>query len=101
MRVSFNYQRKNIATGHYIEPNRWDGAKHRVKGSLPEAQEINSYIQQVRNKLFNLHSEMLKDGDVSLESLIEKFFGRDSKQMTLLELVKYHNDDFQKRIGID
>lgn len=44
---------------------------------------------------------MLKEGEINLDRLVDKFFGRDLVPMTLLELIQYHNDDFNKRIGID
>ena len=101
IRVSYNSKRKNIASGFYVLPERWDSAKGRVKGSLPDAKEINEYIQQTQSRLISIYNEMLKEGDINLDKLVDRFFGRDTDPMTLMELVKYHNEDFHKRIGID
>jgi len=101
IRVSYNNQRKNISTGYNIDPLKWDAAKSRVKGKDDEAEAINSYLQQTQSKLVSLYNDMLKEGDINLDKLIDRFFGRDYSPMTLLELVKYHNEDFKKRIGID
>ena len=73
----------------------------RVKGKDGEAEAINSYLQQTQSKLVSLNNDMMKEGDVNLDKLVDRFFGRGHKPMTLLELVKYHNDVFYKRISID
>lgn len=101
LRISYSQQRKNIATGYSIAPEKWDTAKSRVKGKSEEAQQINEYIQQSQSRLITIYNDMLKQGDINLDKLIEKFFGRDINPMTLLELIQYHNNDFHKRIGID
>jgi site-specific recombinase XerD len=101
LRVSFSGNRKEFSTGYSIEPNKWDAAKMKVKGKDGEAEAINSYLQQTQSKLVSLYNDMMKEGDVNLDKLVDRFFGRDHTPMTLLELVKYHNEDFKKRIGID
>jgi site-specific recombinase XerD len=101
IRITFNRERKTISTGYSIDPSKWDIAKYRVKGTCETADQINDYIQQSQSKLISLYNEMLKEGDINLNKLVERFFGRDITPMTLLELIKYHNDDFYKRIGID
>lgn len=101
LRVSYSQQRKTIATGYSISPEKWDGNKAKVKGTTVEAQQINDYLQQAQSKLVSIYNEMLKEGDINLDRIMDRFFGRDVTPMTLLELIKYHNDDFYKRIGID
>lgn len=101
IRVSYGSQRKTISTGHTISTDRWDSAKSRVKGSTEEARQINDYLQSTQVRLVNLFNEMFKEGDINLDKLVDRFFGRDTNPMTLMELVKYHNEDFHKRIGID
>ncbi len=101
IRVSQNYQRKTISTGYNVDPKKWDKAKMKVKGNDEEANAINEYLQQTKSKLVSLYNDMLKQGDFHLDKLVDRFFGRDYSPMTLMELVKYHNEDFKKRIGID
>jgi integrase len=101
LRVSYSTQRKNISTGYYLQPNKWDAVKHRAKGNQPEAAEINNYIQQTQSRLVSIYNNMLKEGDINLDNLIERFFGRDVSPHTILELIQWHNNDIQKRIGID
>jgi site-specific recombinase XerD len=101
LRISHNAERKNLSTGFNISPDRWDTTKAQVKGSKEDAVRINAYISQTRAKLIELFNEILKEGDINVDKLIDRFFGRDINSMTLLELVEYHNKDFEARIGTD
>jgi len=101
LRLTYNNQRKNLSTGYNIFPERWDGIKGTVKGLKEDAVLINAYISQTKAKLMELFNEMLKEKDIDLNKLMDRFFGRDVHNSTLLELVEHHNSDFQSRIGTD
>ena len=95
LRISYQSERKNIGTGYLLEPERWDRKKNKVKGTQVDAKQINSYITEITGKLMGIYNDMLKDGDISLSRMVDKLLGRDTNQITLLELIKIHNDDFQ------
>lgn len=101
LRVSYGMDRKNISTGFFILKSRWDSTKGMVRGSKPEAQQINNYISHTKARLMELFNAMLKERDINLDILIDRFFGKDINNSTLLELVEYHNKDFESRIGTD
>jgi integrase len=101
LRITYNSDRKNISTGYSISPERWDNTKGQVRGSKEDATAINGYISHTRTKLMELFNEMVNDGDVSIDGLIDRLIGREVISRTLLELVKFHNQDFQNRIGVD
>lgn len=101
LRITCNPHYKNLSTGFYIKPDRWDSNRGMVKGTKEDAVQINSYITHTKTRLMELFNEMLKEQDVNLDVLLERFFGKDTNNMTLLELVAYHNEDFKNRIGID
>ncbi len=62
IRVSYRTERKTIATGYSVAPEKWDANKCRVKGTT-DAPQINNYIQQSQSKLISIYNEMLKEGD--------------------------------------
>ncbi len=101
LRITYNKERKNISTGFNIAPVRWDGDRTTVKGVKDDAIQVNAYISQTKARLMVLFNEMLKERDINLDILIDRFFGRDANNMTLMELVQHHNDDFKARIGTD
>lgn len=101
LRITYQTKRKNIATGFYLRPERWDKSRQMVKGGLDDAKQINEYIIHTRNRLMELFNGMLKQQQVSLDGLVEQFLGRDKKVSSLLSLVEEHNNDIKKRVGID
>ena len=101
LRISYEGGRKNLSTGFSITHERWDDEKGIVKGTKKDAIQINSYISQTKATIMQLFNDMLKDRDVNLDTLVDRFFGRDVNNMTLMELVEYHNTDFKARIGTD
>lgn len=101
LRISYDGSRKNLSTGFTITHERWDEEKGIVKGIKKDAVQINSYISQTKATVMQLFNDMLKDRDVNLDTLVDRFFGRDVNNMTLMELVEYHNTDFKARIGTD
>ncbi|TCZ69622.1 site-specific integrase [Flaviaesturariibacter aridisoli] len=101
LRISYDNKRKNISTGFAITPERWDALRGQVKGSKEDARLINTYITESRGKLMELFNSMHRERNIDLDVLVERFFGRDANQMTLMELITYHNKEFESRVGID
>lgn len=101
LRITYQQERKNLSTGFYILPDRWDKAKGCVKGIKEDAVQINSYISRTRTTLMEYFNDMLKERDINLDILVDRFFGRDLNNMTLMELVESHNKDFEARVGTD
>ncbi len=101
LRISYNGIRKNISTGFFLSPKSWDQTRCIAKGDKNDVSKINAYMIQVRAKLMDLFNEMIKKGDINLDLLIDMLLGKDISQITLMELVDYHNEDIKKRIGID
>lgn len=101
LRVTYSNQRKNQSTGFNIPPARWDVKKGLMKGLNEQAKQVNTFILQSQSRLMDLFNEMLRERDVNLEILLDRFKDRESKSHTLLELVEHHNNDFKARIGTD
>jgi site-specific recombinase XerD len=101
LRITHGNSRKNIATGFSIDKERWDKIKGTVKGTKPDAININAYISQAKARLMELFNQLWKDNDIDLDILVNKFLGNDVDNRTILQLVEYHNKDFKARIGTD
>lgn len=101
LRISYNKQRKEFSTGFCLEPKKWDSSKYRVKNKSHEASQINQYIDQTRAKILSIFKDMILSEDISLDRLIDRFLGKDEQTITLLQLVKYHNENFKSRLGVD
>jgi hypothetical protein len=101
LRISYNQQRNEFSTGFNLEPSKWDKSKYRVKAKTQEASQINQYIDGSKAKILSIFRDMVLNEDISLDRLVDKFLGKDEQTLTLLQLVKYHNDNFKSRVGVD
>lgn len=101
LRLTHLKTRKTISTGKFVTEAKWDSVKQRVKGTDENAEQINSYLIRTRSRLVELFTDMLCEGDVYLEKLLDKFLGRDQKHISLMELVTRHNEIFKSKIDID
>ncbi len=101
LRLTYRNQRKNIATGLSAPLSKWDAKKGQLKGVVDSAKQVNDYMLQTKSRLLELFNELLRDGDADLEILVDRFMNKEIDHHSLLELVDYHNKDFEARVGID
>jgi len=101
LRISYNQQRKEFSTGFSIQPSHWDKSRYKVKAKSQEASQINQYIDGAKAKILSIFKDMVLNEDISMDRLVDRFLGKDEQTITLLQLVKFHNENFKSRIGID
>lgn len=101
LRVSYKSERKQVATGFLIKETKWDSAKGKVKGDNELAMQANEYIRNSFNRIMEIYNDQFKQGDVYLTNLIDTFLGKNSNDMTLMQMVNYHNQQMRQRIGTD
>lgn len=92
VRITVNGKRSEISLKRNLSQKLWDKSKGKVKGNSQEARALNSYIQQVRNKLYDSYSELQKEGKlITVATVKSRYLGTDEQHRTLLQLVSYHN----------
>lgn len=101
LRITHNKERKQIATGFMVPVDKWDNLKTKVKGNDEYATQVNTYIRNTTNRLYEIFNDLSKKGDVYLETLYNVFIGKDDDNMTLMHLVTYHNEQMRSRLGVD
>jgi len=101
IRITYNNERFQLATGFLIDPERWDQVKGRVKGNKADAREINQYIEAAKVKLIQLYTEAVMNGDIYLNGIVSKFLGKGDNQITLLQGVEHHIKYIKTRIGAE
>lgn len=100
-RITHNNERKQLSTGFMISVDKWDASKGKVKGNDEYATQVNTYIRNTTNRLLEIFNELSKKGDVYLERLYNIYIGKDEDNMTLMQLVNYHNEQMRSRLGVD
>lgn len=101
LRITYHRKLKQISTGFYIRQDRWDSKAKKMRGSKPDAEQVNNYILVTTARLMEIFNKQLQDGDINLDNLVDTFFGKNDNNVSLLYAINYHNENFKSRIGID
>lgn len=102
--ITQNGERAIFTTGKYIHPNEWDAVKQKAKGKSETAQAINTYLLQLRNKIYRKELELMDRGYIVnpstlRDACLEKVESIQSK--SLCQIFQEYIDDARKSIGID
>lgn len=91
-RITVDGKRTEISLKRSIPVNHWDTSKGRAKGTIPEIRSLNQYLDQVYSKFLECHKQLSAENKViSAHTIKARFYGRDTYQKTLKDLIAYHN----------
>ncbi len=100
LRITVDSKRTEISLRRKIRPSDWNSSAGKVKGSSPKAIEINKYLEDIRHKVYAIHSKLIfKEKTFTALTIREKFLGKDKTVKTLLPLYKEHNDEIRALVG--
>ncbi|TSA37708.1 MAG: site-specific integrase [Porphyromonadaceae bacterium] len=93
MRVTVNGIRAEIAIQRMIRPKEWDQAKGRSTSRSVKATQLNDYLQQCQNRVYEVQKELEHiDRDVTAASIKARYNGADpDKKYFLQELDGFIN----------
>lgn len=100
--VSTNGERVYFSSGKYVNISDWSKSKQLVKGKADNAQLINSYLIQVRNKIYEKEVELIKNGFIITASLLRDAYlskVENLNEKTLFDIVGTHNSEQEKLVG--
>lgn len=100
--ISTNGERIYFNTGKKVQTTDWNKEKQSVKGKSEEAQLINGYLTQFRNKIYQKEIELIQKGylitaDLLKEAVLDKVDALNEK--TILEVLEEHNAERKAMIG--
>ena len=102
--VSITSKGKRIyfCTGKHLSATDWNKEKQAVKGKSEEAQLINGYLIQLRNKIYQKEIELLQKGylitaELLKEAITDKVEALNEK--TLLDVLNEHNTERKAMVG--
>lgn len=102
--ISASGERVYFSSGKYVNINDWSKNKQMVKGKSKDAQLINSYLIQARNKIYEKEIELIKNGFIITASLLrDAYLGKIEtlNEKTLIGIMTMHNDEQEKMVGKD
>lgn len=104
-RIMVNGKRSEISLKKYIEPTKWISAAGILKGSSEEARVINHQIDQLKLEINRKFNELTSEGILITADVLKRSLSGEEpeqeKEMTLLEIYKYHNDQMKGLVGGD
>jgi len=92
VRITINGKRSEISLKRSIPSKDWDNNKSRGRGSSQKVRTLNTYLDEVYNKLLECHKELLaEDKFISSEAIKARYLEEDDNSKTLRELIAYHH----------
>ena len=100
--ITTNGKRIYFSTGKHVPATDWNKEKQAVKGKSEEAQLINGYLIQLRNKIYQKEIELLQKGylitaELLKEAITEKVEALN--EQTLLDVLNEHNTERKAMVG--
>lgn len=96
-RITINQVRAELATGKYVDPEKWSHG--RLIAKTTEEKEINQYLAKFETAV-NKHYNQMVDLDlpISSELLKNRVLGKTEKKMTFLEAFDWMMKEFQEKV---
>ena len=100
--ITTNGKRIYFSTGKHVPAADWNKENQAVKGKSEEAQLINGYLIQLRNKIYQKEIELLQKGylitaELLKEAITDKVEALNEK--TLLDVLNEHNTERKAMVG--
>ena len=101
IRLTVNGDMVQFSSKLDIEPPLWDTKAGKAAGNSVKARQMNSMLDDIRTALNNHYRYVeSRDSFVTAEKVRNAFLGYETRQQTLLELFRQHNEDASKLNGI-
>jgi integrase len=102
IRMTFLNNKVDKATGYYVDPDQWNSAKQRLKGSKDTSKQINEWIDGKMVEISDIYKEEVqKNKGVHLPTLMEKLFSGTKEEVSLLKFILKHNEQLKQRVNKD
>lgn len=102
LRIRVNGDIAELSASRTIDPDRWSSEKGRVKGSKPDANSLNSYLDLLKAEANEAHRKLLQEGrEITAKDIKACMTGKDQEQKALLEIFCEHNERMKTLIGKD
>lgn len=101
IRLTLNGEMTQFSSKLDVEPEKWDTKAGKVKGNSANARNLNALLEEMRASLHrHYHDIEARDAFVTPEKIRNAFLGIETRQRTLLELFRRHNEEARKLLGV-
>jgi hypothetical protein len=102
-RITYLGNRKQFATGQFINPNHWYSKYQLAKPPNDENNNINTQLSLIKSKINRAFLLLqVKEDEFSVDDVYNQFVGkRTASERTLLDAFDYHINRMQQLVGIE
>src|SRR5690606_34412242 len=102
LRLTVNGQRSELSVSRKVNPEKWNARTGKMRGTNLESNELNSYLDSVRNKINKIHAQLVDQEKPFAPSDIKALYlGKGEKTKMLIQLFEEHNQQMEKLIGVE
>jgi len=99
-RISVNGRRCEISLKKKVNPQNWDEAKGKARGTKDEIRKLNEHIERVRTLIADGYHELVQQKKVvTVDAVKSLFLGADDSEITLIKLGEYHNTEMKDKLA--
>jgi len=99
-RISVNGRRCEISLKKKVNPQNWDEAKGKARGTKEEIRKLNEHIERVRTLIADGYHELVQQKKVvTVDAVKSLFLGADDNEITLIKLGEYHNTEMKDKLA--
>jgi site-specific recombinase XerD len=99
-RISVNGRRCEISLKKKVNPQNWDEAKGKARGTKDETRKLNEHIERVRTLIADGYHELVQQKKViTVDAVKSLFLGADDNEITLIKVGEYHNTEMKDKLA--
>ncbi len=100
IRITVDGHRSEISSGRESLPEKWNSSAGRCSGTKEEAKTLNSYLDTMQAKFYEIHRRLLDTNEiVSAEVIKNMFTGKGVKTHMLIPIFQDHNNQIKTLLG--
>ncbi|MEJ5102214.1 site-specific integrase [Chryseobacterium sp. MYb328] len=102
-RLTYNSERKQFATGLFINPSHWQNTKQKAHPPNEHNKFINSQLSLIKNEINQAFLFLqLQKSDFDTGKIYKQYKGEtQNEDNTLMDIFNYHNNKMKSLIGIE
>lgn len=100
MRISVDGVCTELSIQRECEPERWNSRGGRANGTKEEIRVLNSYLDTLQSKVFEIYRTLIdKDDAVTPSRIKNQLLGIAEPARMILEVFQHHNDRVEQLVG--
>lgn len=102
VRLTIEGKRFEYSTKKFIDSSKWSPELSKMKGNSEEARSINSLLDFTRNRINEIHFELLKEfKSINIDEFKNRLFGNKERERLLIPIFEEHNRKIKELIGLE